>query len=113
MFNRIDFFGDVTSDGPMIQWTARNVSHEPLPAGSTHDYLLLFDAENNIAVDEKLTRQGDLAPGDVYEGFAYVQANDGEYAGYLTLDQDGDVGTIGARQRELRLRVDAGQVVLL
>ncbi len=112
MNNRIDFFGDLTSDGPMLQWTARNVGHEALAAGSTHDYLLLFDAHQMMVTEEKITRQGDLPPGDIYEGFAYIEQPDGAYGGYLTLDQDGDVATIGARQREFRIRVASGVVTV-
>jgi hypothetical protein len=112
-FNRIDFFGDVTTYDRMLQWTGRNVGGDTLPEGSTHDYLILFDGDSNVVQEEKITRQGELPPGDIYESFTWVQQPDGSYSGYLTLDRDGDESTIGARQREVRFHVTDGQLVVI
>jgi hypothetical protein len=112
MANRIEFSGDLTADGFMLQWQGENVGQETLPAASTHDYLLLFDADNVFVAEEKFTRQGELAPGAAYESFAYIQQPAGDYVGYLTLDQDGDVETIDARQRQFRLQVLEDRVIV-
>jgi len=111
MPNRIEFDGDLTADGHMLQWKGRNVGGETLHAGSTHDYLILFDSESQLVVEEKVTRQGDLGPDATYDSFSYVQLPAGDYTGFLTLDQDGDVDTVGERQKELRLQVLDDRVI--
>lgn len=112
MASRIQFDGDLVGDGPMLQWRGRNIGDETLEPGSTHDYLLLFDSDNQLVTDENVTRQGTLAPGDTYESFSYLQLPDGTYGGYLTLDQDGDEGTVADRQREIRIEVTDSRVVV-
>ena len=112
MPNRIEFDGSPTADGLMVQWRGRNIGDETLAAASTHDYLILFDSDNNLVCEEKVTCQGDLAPGGTYDSFTYVQLPAGDYTGYLTLDQDGDDDAIADRQKELRVQVLEDRVIV-
>ena len=112
MPNRIEFDGSPTADGQMVQWKGRNIGSEALGAASTHDYVILFDSDNNLVFEEKVTRQGDLAPGDSYDSFTYLQLPVGDYAGYLTLDQDGDDDAIADRQAQLRVQVLEDRVIV-
>ena len=112
MPNRIEFDGSPTADGQMVQWKGRNIGSEALGAARTHDYIILFDSDNNLVFEEKVTRQGDLAPGDSYDSFTYVQLPVGDYSGYLTLDQDGDDDAIADRQAQLRVQVLEDRVIV-
>lgn len=112
MPNRIEFDGSLTTDGLMVQWKGRNVGTETLPAAGTHDYLIVFDSDNNLVLEEKVTRQGELAPADTYDSFTYIELPAGDYSGWLTLDQDGDEDGIAGRQKEFRLQVVDGRTIV-
>jgi hypothetical protein len=101
-----------TADGRVLQWRGRNHGHRVLEAATSRDHLLVFDADNQVAMEQTVTRHCVVAPGASYDSFSYIVLPDGTYTCYLTVDHGGDGATITERQRDVRFQVVDDYLIL-